>query len=195
MKEPNQRVFLDKFLCRFTLWFFGLSFALVLLPQSIGNLTGGLTTDWVSFSILLIGIITPVLYLVILTYKKMIKAVILFPVIIYLVITVTLSIVDFGSGWGGVVMIVGSGIQGIGLISVIFYGMLILRREKAYVLLAYLLMIVILNFGYVIDSAIIFYPEAYASLPIYSLISYILCWVILNILYRLEQSKKIEINP
>ena len=194
MKYEKKLPLSSKFLFRFTIWFFGLAFALVLLPQPLGQWLGGLSTDWISFSIVTVGVLSPVIYLFILMINQRISKTVLFPVIILMTMTMVLSLVDFGSGWGGMVIFIGLIIQGIAFISVILYSILILHKEKLYFIEAYLLMIVILNIGFVVDAAIIFYPEAYPTLPIYSLISYVLSWIIINIAYRYELNKHLEMK-
>lgn len=188
MQEQKRQFFLNKFLFYITLWFYGLAFALILLPKPIGDFLGGLAIDWISFTILLIGILAPYVFLLVKLLKQQFRWSIYLPLLFYLLMTFILSTIDFGAGWGVKYMLIGSIFQSIVLVAVLLFGWFVLRKEKAYLWFAYLLVIVILNIGYVIDTAIIFYPEAYHTIPIYSLISYVLSWVLLHAIYHIKEN-------
>ncbi len=190
MNKPinhQKPIITNKYLFYMSIWFFGLSLSLVLLPMPIGQLFGGLSTDWVSFSIILIGMIAPLIYLAVLSMRKKLKPIILLPIFFYDAFTIVLTMINIGRGWGGVVMLIGSILQGAALIWVLLYGLLFLFREKKYELFTQLMVIVFLNFGFMIDAVIIFYPEAYQTLPLYSLISYVLSWVLIHIGFYLSR--------
>lgn len=188
MNKANKKLGLtNTYTVYMTTWFIGLALALVVLPPLLDQLFGGLSTDWITFIIELIGISFPLGYMFFLASLKRIPVILLFSLCVYFLITILLVTIDFGIGWGANAMWVGSIIQVLAFISFLAYGVLVLLKAKAYIIFSYLMIIVILNVGFVIDSAIVFYPEAYQSVPIYSLISYVVSWVLIQASYRMKQ--------
>ncbi len=170
-----------------TIWFFGLSLALVLLPLPMNEWIDGPATDWVSFSIMLIGVLGAVICLVVRYFKKDLSLFVLYAYIIYVIVTMLLVIVDFGSGWAVTSLIVGLVLHGITLTSMALYGFFVLRKQKKYVLCAYLLSSIWIQLFFTVDASIIFYPEIHQSLPLYSLIGYVLSWVAIQMTYHMSR--------
>ena len=188
--KNDKGLFMNKQLFYFSLWFFSLTLALVILPQPLDQLFGGFSTDWISIVIMLLGIIVSVSYMTFKQLKKHTYQVIIFPLIIYSLISVVIAMVDFGPGWGSKVMLLGVIIQLISLIVVIIFSIFAYLKQKAYQNFAELLIVILLHMGFVFDSAIIFYPEVYQSVPIFSLISYILSVSFIHIAYRMSEQNK-----
>lgn len=186
--KTNKEFYLNRRLCYFSLWFFGLTLAYVFLPNLIGQLFGSLSTDWVSIAIILIGIIAAIIYMGVLSFKHDMYQRIIFPILIFALISLMIALVDFGEGWGRYMMLIGAIIQSMGLLCVVLYGIFVLSRQKAYQLFAEMVIIVLLHAGFTFDAAIIFYPEVYQAVPIFSIISYVLSIGLIHIAYRMTEN-------